>query len=118
MSTSILEGEYARILEENIAELSKRKLVTLLIDGWEDLSHRSLYGTVAAGVEQYPIILSLDELTGQRGNAEKILETAVGAITKSEIPLRHILAIVTDNPSVMRSMRKKFIEKYPWALVS
>jgi hypothetical protein len=59
-----MDSEYARVQTEEIGRLKQRKRLTLFFDGWEDKLHRSLYGTVAIEIGQYPTVLSLDELTG------------------------------------------------------
>ncbi|KAG1796726.1 uncharacterized protein HD556DRAFT_1431303 [Suillus plorans] len=97
--------------------LKKRQRLTLLFDGWDDKIHRSLYGSVAAEVGQYPTVLSLDELTGHRGSAEKYLETVKKALKNMEIENgRNIIALTMDDPTVMQSFRRKFKSEYHWVI--
>ena len=118
MMTSILDGKFARVHQEDADALKQQKLLTLLLDGWEDKMQQSLYSSVIAGVSENPVVLSLDELTSQHENADKLLETAENALTKASVPEKNVITFVTDNPSVMCLLHKKFADKHPWILVS
>ena len=74
LSHTIMDGEAARVQIEEVDRIKQRKRLMLLIDGWEDKLKRSLYGIVASEVNQYPVVLSLQDLTGHRGSAEKLIE--------------------------------------------
>jgi hypothetical protein len=50
------------------------------IDGWEDRLKRSLYGSVISEVNPYPVVLSLEDMSGQRGSADKIFEASQKAL--------------------------------------
>jgi hypothetical protein len=65
------------------------------------LQHSS-YETVAAELGALPTVLSLDELMGLRGTAEKYLETTKGALKKMDMEdAKNIIALTTDDPNVM-----------------
>ena len=114
-----MDAEAARVQIKEIDRVKKTKHLTVLFDGWEDKLRRSLYGTVAAKIGEYPTVLSLDELTGHRGSAEKYLETAKKAMKNMEIEDgRNIIALMTDNPTVMQVFGRKFQNIYYWVLVS
>ncbi|KAJ6602664.1 hypothetical protein DFH09DRAFT_1125301, partial [Mycena vulgaris] len=94
-----------------------RKMATLLFDGWEDMLRRSLYGTVGAGMDEYPSLISLDNMTGNRGSADQYLETITGGLKKMDIgDAKNVIALTTDNPTVMQSFRRKFQARFPWVL--
>lgn len=119
LSHTIMDSEAARGQAEEMARLKSRKKLTLLFDGWEDKLRRSLYGTVAAELGSPPTVLSLDELTGHRGSAVQYLETLKGALKKMDISdARNIIALTTDDPTVMRALRRMFGEEFYWVLVS
>ncbi|KAF7348928.1 DUF659 domain-containing protein [Mycena venus] len=119
LSGRLLRGENSRVHLEEVERLKGRKMVTLLLDGWDDALHRSLYGSLAAGVGEYPTVLGLDDLTGNRGSADKYLETMTGAMKKMDIAGgKNVIALTTDNPTVMQSFRRKFQLAFPWVLVS
>ena len=119
LSHTIMDAEAARAQVEDITRLKSRKRLTLLFDGWEDKLRRSLYGTVAAERGEPPCVLSLDELTGSRGTAEKYLETTKGALKKMDLDDGlNFVALTTDNPTVMQAYRRLMQNVYYWILVS
>ncbi|KAJ7666864.1 ribonuclease H-like domain-containing protein [Mycena polygramma] len=89
----------------------------MLEDGWEDRLKRSVYGVLAAGVDMFPILMSLNDLSGDRGNADKCLDVAVSALEVMGVPDgRNFIALTTDNPTTMQSFRRKFQNKFFWVL--
>jgi hypothetical protein len=119
LSHSIMDGEAARVQLEDHHRLKALPRLTLLFDGWEDKRRRSLYGSVASQIGEDPIVLSLDDLTGKRGSAQTYLETAVAALKRNELENpTNIIALTTDNPTVMQSFRRKFQDQFFWVLVS
>ena len=99
--------------------MKARKHLTLLFDGWEDRLQHSLYGTVAAEHGEPPSILSLDELTGSQGTAEKYHETKKAAIKKMDLDDgRNFVALTTDNPTVMQAYRRLTRNAFFWIIVS
>lgn len=118
LSHTILNAEHARVMTEEIERLGSRRLLTLLIDGWEDKLRRSLYGVVAAEINEFPVILGLRNLTGQRGSAASVLETATAAMKSMDVEDgRNFIACTTDNPAVMQSFRRMFQGQYSQILV-
>jgi hypothetical protein len=104
LSHSIMDSEAARVQLEELERLKDRAKLTMLFDGWEDKIGRSLYGTVASEVNQYPVVLSLDDMTGHRGSADKMLETSQKALkTMGMEDGRKLIALTTDNPTVMQA---------------
>lgn len=88
------------------------------MDGWDDQLRRSLYGSVAAEINQHPLVLSLDDLTGHRGSADKILKTSKNALQKMELSdAKNFIALTTNDPSMMRSFHRKFQHEFFWILV-
>jgi hypothetical protein len=114
-----MDAEAARAQVEDITRLKSRKRLTLLFDGWEDKLRRSLYGTIAAEQGELLCVLSLDELTGDRGTAQKYLETTKGALKKMDLDDGlNFIALTTDNPTVMQAYRQLMQNTYYWILVS
>jgi hypothetical protein len=75
-----------------------------LLDGWEDKIRRSLYGSLAAEVNQPPVVLNLEDMTGHRGSTDKLCEISVKALERMEIGDGcNIIAATTDNPTVMKA---------------
>ena len=106
-----MDAEAACVQVEEIAWLHSCNLLTMLFDGWEDKLHHSLYGTITSEVGQYPTVLSLEELTGFCGSADKYLETTINAMTKMDLGdgVRFI-AVTTDDPNVMWAFGKNLKE--------
>ncbi|KAG1806301.1 uncharacterized protein HD556DRAFT_1321029 [Suillus plorans] len=74
---------------------------------------------MVAEVNQHPVVLSLEDMTGHRSSADKLLEVSVKALERMEIGDGHnIIAATTDNPTVMQSFRRKFQAKFYWVIVS
>ena len=114
-----MDAEAARAQVEDMTRLKARKHLTLLFDGWEDRLRRSLYGTVAAERGEPPSVLSLDELTGSRGTAEKYLETTKAALKKMDLDDgRNFVALTTNNPTVMQAYRRLMRNAFFWIIVS
>ncbi|KAF8589854.1 hypothetical protein K439DRAFT_1651449 [Ramaria rubella] len=87
-----------------------------MVDGWKDVQRRSLYGTLAAEVGKPSTVLSLEDVTGQCGDAKKMGEVVGGGMVKMElVPWQHV-GLVTDNPMVMKAFRRFWASKYPWVL--
>ena len=114
-----MDAEAAQAQVEDMTWLKARKRLTLLFDGWEDRLWCSLYGTVAAERGEPPSVLSLDELTGSRGTAEKYLETTKAALKKMDLDDgRNFVALTTDNPTVMQAYRRLMRNAFFWIIVS
>lgn len=118
LSHTILHSELARVHIEEVDWLKKWNKLTLLIDGWEDKMKWSLYGTVALEVGQYPVVLSLEDMTGHRGSADRIVEVSQNAMNEMGIgDGRALIALTTDNLTVMQSYQTKFKVLYTSILV-
>ncbi|KAG1748070.1 hypothetical protein EDB19DRAFT_1825799 [Suillus lakei] len=86
-------------------------------DGWEDLLRRSLYGSLAVEVNHPPVVLALENMTGQRGTAENLVAVSQKAMNRMEVgDEKNFIAVTTDNPAVIQSFRRKFQEVFPWIL--
>ena len=108
----------ARVHIEEVERLKSGSCFTLITDGWEDKMKRSLYATIVAKVGELPIILSLEDMTGKRGSADNILKVILNGMEKMGLSPRNCLALTTDNPTVMSSVRTKFVLLFTWILVS
>ena len=118
MLHTVLDKEYARVLDDDMQVLKQRKNQTLLFDGWEDLIKRSLYGTLAAKVNEISIIVGLENISGKRGDADTLLATVQGALDGMNAgDMKAFIAATTDNPTVMRAFRRKLSDKFSWLLV-
>nr|GAT45526.1 predicted protein [Mycena chlorophos] len=118
MSTLHLDSEHSRIHLDAVETLkSWGRSSTLLIDGWDDDLHRSLYGTVSGKVVEPTVVMGLQDLTGQCGSSKSIFEAAKTAVSMMGIEnMSCFLAAVTDNPSVMKGFRKMLEKDYLWII--
>jgi len=63
-------------------------------------------------------MLGLEEITGQRGTADAVLEPKNKALKKMEQDSwNSIIALVTDDLTTMISFHGKLKELYPWIIV-
>lgn len=113
-----MDSKAARVQLEELEWLESRMKLTMLFDRWDDRIGCSLYGTVASEVNQYPVILSLDDMTGHWGSAEKMLETSQKALKNMGMEDgRKLIALTMDNLTVMQAFQRKFQEGYYWIIV-
>lgn len=113
--------EAAQVKLEEEARLKSSNHLTLLIDGWEDLLKRSLYGFVAAEAGKFPVVLSLENMTGERATGKAVADASVKSLASmgivAENARNHLIAATTDNPSVMIVTRKELQKVFWWILV-
>ena len=119
LTNSIKDAELCWVQIEEIAHLKERKRLTFLINGWEDKLKRSLYGSLAAEVNKYPIVLNLEDMIGHQGSAIGLMEAAEQALKTMEVEDgENFIAVMTDNPTVMQAFRRRFKDKFYWVLIS
>ena len=118
LSHTILESEAACVNLEDLERIQAWRQLTLLFYGWEDILWRNLYGTVGAGIGKFPIMLSLDNMTGRRGTAQGYLETIKGAMHKMGITGGLGLCTVTHprctDGTVCTGAVPGLVESGPW----
>ncbi|KAG2058709.1 hypothetical protein BDR06DRAFT_980167 [Suillus hirtellus] len=90
-----MDTESVCVQQEEIDRLKVQNQLTLLLDGWEDLLKRSLYGSVAVEVKQLPVAMKTMEIDDRK----------------------RVIAVTTDNPTVMQSFHRKFQESYFWTFL-
>ncbi|KAG2040859.1 hypothetical protein BDR03DRAFT_932489 [Suillus americanus] len=68
-------------------------------------------------VNHPPVVLALENMTGQRGTAENLVAVSQKAMDRMEVGDRkNFIAVTTDNPTVMQYYRRKLQEVFPWIL--
>ncbi|KIK49987.1 hypothetical protein GYMLUDRAFT_65460 [Collybiopsis luxurians FD-317 M1] len=120
MTQTFLDSENSCVHLEMVDELASMQCTaTILVDGWEDIMHHSVYGVAAAHVGKPSIILGLHNLTGHRGKAQKILNVTESCMANMGIvDASCALATVTDNSNVMKRFQTDFEKLHPWVIVS
>lgn len=70
-------------------------------------------------VNQFPVVLSLEDMTGERATAGNLHAAVIRALRSMELEDgTRIIALVTDNPTVMKLFWSQFQQTYYWVLVS
>jgi hypothetical protein len=106
LSGHVFDAEITRVHCLEVGRLQKSKFNTLLIDGWEDKLRHALAGCVAARVNDAPSVLGLNDMSGSRVTADGYLDAALKSLDAMDIQNgRHLIAITTDNPTVMQAFR-------------
>ncbi|KAI0637583.1 ribonuclease H-like domain-containing protein, partial [Trametes polyzona] len=113
-----LPREEARIVAEDMKRLESKTMLTMMTDGWEDELHRALYGTLLAELGSRLVVLSLEDISGERATAVKLLEVVELALKKKGTTIKQLICLVTDNPTTMRAFRHLFEAKYLWVLTT
>jgi hypothetical protein len=90
----------------------------MLVDGWEDIMRRSLYGNVLTKRAEFPVMLGLKDMTGARASADAIFNVTNEALAKMEQTWQSVIALVTDDPTVMQSVQKRGNDAHRWLIVS
>ncbi|VDB95632.1 unnamed protein product [Peniophora sp. CBMAI 1063] len=119
LSHSIFDTELANIFLSDRERLRNEKFLTFLIDGWEDALRRSLYGSLAARVGEFPTLLSLEDLTGGRATASGLLDVMKRALAHMDQESgENFIAVTTDNPTTMQAFRRLASSdaNYSWLL--
>jgi hypothetical protein len=111
---TILTAESIRIHGVEVKRLKSSNCNTLLIDGWEDKMRQSLTGIISARVNEPPVVLGLCDITEKKGTSAAYLKSALSCLSNMEVSeATNFLALITDNPTVMQSFRKKFELNFP-----
>lgn len=114
----LLPAEDLRVTALEMSRLALMHCITLLVDGWDDTVRRSLYGTLACERAETPVMLGLEDMTGQRGNSEAVLRVVENAMKSMDVSGNQVIAAVSDDPTTMRKYRRLLEEKYPKIIVS
>ena len=114
---SLLPAEDVRVMHFEIKRLSENHRLTALLDGWDDAMRRALYGTMACERGVTPVVLGLEDMTGQRGDAETLRDVLERGLGTMEVKAKQLIAVVSDDPTTMRKYRRLVEQKWPWIVV-
>ena len=68
-----------------------------------------MYGSIVSERNKYPVLLSLDDITGYQGSADTIFATALKALGCMELQDgKNIIAVMTDMQAFQYKMNGKF----------
>ncbi|CAG8850162.1 17307_t:CDS:1, partial [Racocetra persica] len=116
LSNNIIQTEYARILVEMVDRISEMSDLTLSLDGWTDVSNNSIYAFLLHKFGNINEIINIEEFSSIRHTASNLLVAIINSLQNVSIDFSKIIAIVTDNPSVMIRLRKDISEKYQYVI--
>ncbi|KAF8162669.1 ribonuclease H-like domain-containing protein [Crassisporium funariophilum] len=111
-----LLAEESRVFNQDIKDLQGRNNLTYLMDGWEDIQQRSVYGSMLAEVLEFPVVLGLEELTRVRATAENLHQLSNRAVAKKNVKTTSIIAVCTDNPTTMQAFCRMWTQEHPWII--
>ncbi|KAI0783234.1 hypothetical protein C8Q75DRAFT_811045 [Abortiporus biennis] len=97
----LLPAEDLHVLHLEHEYLKNSSHLTIMLDGWDDITHRSLYGSMAAHQKHTPIMLGLEDMTGKHINSDALIPVMNKAVLSFGISSKQVIALVTDNPTVM-----------------
>lgn len=87
--------------------------LTLQLDGWTDVSKRSLYAIVLASAKSHRLVDLLD-MSADRHTSDNIRERVKEAAKDIQLNLgSNVIACVTDSPNVMKKFRRDLSEEFP-----
>jgi hypothetical protein len=93
---------------------NSKALFTVHLDGWTDNSKNAIVGVSATeGIDRFELSLSLlSRAVGAAGENANMVLKLFESVTE-RIGLRKVVAICTDNASVMSKARSLFVSKFP-----
>jgi hypothetical protein len=119
LTESVLPAEDARVIIHEKKRLHEASTYTWLVDGWEDLSKRDLHASMAQQRSSAGILVNLEDSTGTRVDGKELLCIHERALDAMELEnMDNFVAIVTDNPNLMKKYRRLAVQKWPRLLVS
>ena len=114
LTRQTLTNELLHVEKKNDSILTEASYLTLNLDGWTDQSHRSLYEFNVITESRRAVVLALVDLSAYRHSAEFLLQRLEVVLHKASTTFNiaeKIVAIVTDNPTVMAKLRNLFVSK-------
>jgi len=111
ISGSLLQDMFVRHYNDMLNKLSTVSDLTILLDGWTDVSGNSIYAYIGQTREE---VFVLDICTlKERPSADQIKSQLFEVLTRLDISTKSILAITTDTPQVMEKLRRVISNEYP-----
>src|SRR6266850_1397973 len=109
ISGPLLQDMFARHYNDMLEELSTVNDLTILLDGWTDVSGNSIYAYIG---QTRDFVLDICHLK-QRPSADQIRSQMFEVLNSLHLSTRNILAITTDTPHVMEKLRRDVSNEYP-----
>jgi Protein of unknown function (DUF 659) len=102
----------ATALEHHNLKLKEVEVMTLLLDGWTDVSSNSIYGLILLFEYSDSDILEILDFSSERHTAENLLLEVSNIVSSSYINGAQIKCYCTDSPSSMIKFRRLLNERH------
>ena len=111
VSGSLLEDMFLHHFSEMLDELHAANDMTILLDGWTDVSGHSIYAYIGQTQESL-FVLDICQFK-QRPSADNIKSQLFDILKKLNLSTKQLLAVTTDTPQVMEKLRRDISSEHP-----
>ena len=112
MRYQLLNNFVTKIKLSNAEQISTCSNLTIAMDGWTDITGKSLYAIFAISSSKQHL-LSIDDLSSVQNNALNLKDHLKSVVFQhNRIEPSSVIAIVTDTPRVMESMKSNIQAEY------
>jgi Protein of unknown function (DUF 659) len=108
---------FATALENRDLKLKEQEVMTLLLDGWTDVSSNSIYGLILLFGDSESEVLEILDLSSERHTAENLLLDVSNIVNSSCINWAQIKCCCTDSPNTMIKFRHLLNKKHKHIIV-
>jgi len=100
LSENVFTSAATQHFIERLDKIKDMKDVTICLDGWEDVSHNSVYGFMLLK-NQSEMILDIIDFSGTRPTSDNLKAKLYEILGANLVAVSSVIAIVTDNPTTM-----------------
>lgn len=111
ISGSHLQDMFLQHFSEMLDQLPKVDDLTILLDGWTDVSGNSIYAYIGQTREEV-FVLDICQLK-QRPSADNIKSQLFDVLARLNLSTKQIIAVTTDTPNVMEKLRRDVSNEHP-----
>ncbi|CAG8615544.1 223_t:CDS:2 [Cetraspora pellucida] len=108
----ILTATFSNFLQKKLTKMSTFTDATICLDGWTDVSGNSIYGFMILKKHEEHIINIID-LSAERHRGLFIKNQTIDMLIRNGFQMSSAIACITDNLSIMKSMKNLLEEQYP-----
>ena len=111
ISGPILQDMFVHHFSEMLDQLYASNDLTILLDGWTDVSGHSIYAYIGQTLEGI-FVLDICQFK-QRPSADNIKSQLFDILNKLNLSTKQIIAVTTDTPQVMEKLRRDISSEHP-----
>ena len=111
VSGSLLQDMFLHHFSEMLDELQVVSDMTILLDGWTDVSGNSIYAYVGQ-TQEGVFVLDICQFK-KRPSADNIKSQLFDILNKLNLSTKQIIAVTTDTPQVMEKLRRNISSEHP-----